>query len=808
MPPPEHLRLARVQLPPAQRRKVRRAIPRRVVHVHRDHAAVLRDAADRSMEAFTARRAQITDFDPKLMLRFDLNRRVSDAEWQPTGLTLLDSGDKHAAVVFAARSDLERFKRRLADYARGPRERPPDQPAKEGQDPELGAHFEGFFDAIDEFRPLEPQDRISPRLASLLAKDADAEHDFDVELWFHSDAGVREDWIDEVRQRTETLEGEWVDEYVGERAAVVLVRVRGNQAVAEGIAELDQVCLLDTVPEPRLEPDELSDLQDAARLPDTIPSPPDDAPVIGIIDTGIRAGHPVLRPAVVDSAALAPAFGGQGEDGHGHGTAVAGITLYGDVLAAARAAHFEPPFWLASVRVLDDAGRPPAGRNWIGLIADAIKYLADELECRVINLSFGDADSPYRGGKSTPLAAELDTIARRYRILLIVSAGNIDHASLIPPAQILAGWPRYLTDAGHEILDPAQSALALTIGAIANLDGITPPPAGTTLGRATVARSPGPAPYTRCGPGVRQAIKPELVAEGGNWVYDQATGTLVRDAAVEVLSTSAAFPQRLFGTAAGTSLAAPFVAHLAGRLTSAYPSLSANALRALLAQAATHEQGLIDCLQPFYADKRECERVLNELCGYGAPTWERAGTSTDTRVVLYAEDEVRPDDFHVYRIPMTDCFTDVSGPRALTVALAFDPPVRHRRFDYLAYEMDFLVVRGIELADVFEIAAAGIEDPDAGKLADYEVKLRPTRTHRSHGTCQAGHESWSRRPKEDFHDDWYLVVRSLNKWMSADTPPQPYALSVTLEVERGAELYLELEAEVRIELEAQLRATV
>src|SRR5688500_11351387 len=131
-----------------------------------------------------------------------------------------------------------------------------------------------------------------------------------------------------------------------------------------------------------------------------------------------------------------------------------------------------------------------------------------------------------------------------------------------------------------------------------------------------------------------------------------------------------------------------------------------------------------------------------------------------------------------------------------------------RRFDYLAYEMDFLVVRGIRLADVFEIAAAGLDDPEAGRLADYEVKLRAMRTVRRRRTCQGGRGSWNRRPRGDFREDWYVVVRSLNKWLSADAPPQPYALTATLEVERGTELYVELEAEVRVELEAQLRATV
>ncbi|OMC15790.1 hypothetical protein A5736_01450 [Mycobacterium sp. SP-6446] len=131
--------------------------------------------------------------------------------------------------------------------------------------------------------------------------------------------------------------------------------------------------------------------------------------------------------------------------------------------------------------------------------------------------------------------------------------------------------------------------------------------------------------------------------------------------------------------------------------------------------------------------------------------------------------------------------------------------MRHRRFDYLAYEMDFIVVRGVRVVDLFEIAAAGIEDPEGGKLGDYEIKLRPTRTARSKGTLQVGSIKWSSRPQEKFHDDWFVVVRSLNKWIDPDSPPQPYAITATLPVERGENLYAELQTEVRIELEARAR---
>jgi hypothetical protein len=353
---------------------------------------------------------------------------------------------------------------------------------------------------------------------------------------------------------------------------------------------------------------------------------------------------------VVDAVAIDPSFGGQSEDAHGHGTSVAGITLFGDVLAAARGGDLQAAFWLASVRVLDDQGRPPVGRSWIRLIADAVQYLAEELDCRIINMSFGDVDSPYTGGKTTPLAAELDTLARRYRLLLVVSAGNIDPTTLIPSAQILADWPRYLADSGHELVDPAQSALALTVGAVVDTDGLTPSPVGTSLGRAAVAKPPGPAPYSRRGPGVRDAIKPEVVAQGGNWVFDEGTGEVVSDPAVEIVSTSARFPAGLLGTSVGTSLAAPGIAHLAGQLLTRYPWFAANTLRALIAQSSIYDDALIEHFKTFDGDS---ERVRQNLCGYGLPSLERATKSTGSRVVLVGEDVVRPDDFHVYRLPMT-----------------------------------------------------------------------------------------------------------------------------------------------------------
>jgi hypothetical protein len=171
---------------------------------------------------------------------------------------------------------------------------------------------------------------------------------------------------------------------------------------------------------------------------------------------------------------------------------------------------------------------------------------------------------------------------------------------------------------------------------------------------------------------------------------------------------------------------------------------------------------------------------------------------------MFSEDSLRPDDFHVYRLPMTASFMGESGQHELTVTLAYDPEVRHRRFDYLSFRMEFAVVRGVSLADVYEMAGADIDSPSAGKLRKYEVEMRPTRTDRGRGANQAARLLMMQRPQAKWSDDWYVVVRSVNRWLDPEADAQRYALTVTLGAQRSSTLYAELELELQAEIEVQL----
>ena len=131
----------------------------------------------------------------------------------------------------------------------------------------------------------------------------------------------------------------------------------------------------------------------------------------------------------------------------------------------------------------------------------------------------------HQGGRASALAAALDTLIRRYDLLLVVSSGNLYFDQLAPQAQLFGHWPGYLRDDGHEIVDPAQAALAITVGAVAHHDA----PSDSARRLEVVAAAGGSAPFTRHGPGVGKAIKPELAADGGNWVFDRQRVACVPD---------------------------------------------------------------------------------------------------------------------------------------------------------------------------------------------------------------------------------------------------------------------------------------
>ena len=137
--------------------------------------------------------------------------------------------------------------------------------------------------------------------------------------------------------------------------------------------------------------------------------------------------------------------------------------------------------------------------------------------------------------------------------------------------------------------------------------------------------------------------------------------------------------------------------HIAARMEAALrndfqTAPSQNLVRALLVSSARPHDNVNS-----YVGKGN---VLNTV-GYGEPNVEYCW-STPNRVSLVAEDIVEYRTFHVYSLVVPEDFIQEPGRRSISVALAYDPPTRLSRLDYIATSMWLEVFGGLTTEQVVE----------------------------------------------------------------------------------------------------------
>src|SRR6266850_148671 len=705
---------------------------------YREHGPVLRREIEQVLQTFQASRPP-EGIDPSLILRVRLHPGavVEERIWEGCGLTLLSVEQDKPLILFSTDQELREFLRRLRQYQEGPRAA------------QRGAPHAAIFSNIDHVDVVQPGDRIGRLLRANEIFDVDnlrvdQPYVIDVELWDFGgrDANLRK--VAEIENFVRDTGGEATDHYVGE--SLVLVRIRAVGRIVRQLLNLDAVAQVDLPPKPSLAVAEML----ARVLPDFPPvqEPDANAPSIAILDSGLASAHPLLAPAVGEATAVPLALG-DSADAQGHGTLVGGIALYGDVEACIEALAFVPQLRLYSARVLNEGNRFDDTALITTQMSDAIRYFANTYGCRVFNLSLGDEDLPYRGGKVSPWASILDTLARELNVVILVSAGNFTYQPPgdQPPDAHVQRFPRYLLDDDAKIIEPATGAIVLTVGALSRSDALPPGAAQRDVALRPISLEGEPSPFTRSGPGLGGAIKPELCDFGGNHAYDGAIRATRRFNELSVVSMNREYLRRLFAVDIGTSFAAPRVAHSAARLVGAFPDASANLIRALLASSATVPPAAINRLNGVAP-----EAVLR-VCGYGRASFDHARFSDENRVVLYSDSGLAHDNFHVYEIPIPDEFLERRDARTVEVTLAYDPPVRHSRFDYLGVKMSFRLIRGRNLQQVVEAfrRQPGDAAPVDGLTSTrWHCKMNPTPTLREGGTLQKAIFPMLRFPRDDY----------------------------------------------------------
>lgn len=728
----------------------------------------------------------IAGVDPSLILRIELDGYVDENEWTRLGLTILSEDQDKTLLLFASDKELVEFRRKVEAY--------------QGELPlgQKAPSFAGLINSIRSIGTATAQDRLGQSfLESGISNPTDLVNDtvyiIDIELFHPNDDMQADIFVYRLEQEIAPFGGVIINTYKGDN--LLLCRAEVNGAAIQALLALPEVFAIELPPKPDLQTDDLGEVTSGTVSPGSAPL--DGSIAIGIIDSGINSGHPLLAYAMRGSLVAHEAW--PDADEAGHGTSVASMAAYGDVSARTEDSDFDAPFWIASARVVGANGEFPKEITVPEMMESSIRKLHADFGCRIFNISLGDPKLIYDGGRVGAWATTLDLVSRELDILIVVSSGNQMNLTNIHGEDILKNYPAYLMNADSKILDPATAANALTVGSLAHANGLDVEDA-ELVGVRSVCDADQPSPFTRSGPGVRGMIKPDLVDYGGTAVWDGPTKTIVsggKKAAAGVWTFHNKPIERLFRARSGTSFAAPVVAHKAAILLGEYPESTANLLRSMLALSGETPEAATRRLTPLG------NNAPLMICGNGVANIDNAMGSDDSRVVFYSEDELAPDCFAVFELPVPQIFQTTKGTREIKVSLAFDPPVRRTRADYLGLTMGWRLLRGADEKAVFDNfrswETAEGEPPDFP--ARYVCPTSPGPTLRERGTLQCASFKGA-RDISVYGDTYYIAVWCRRRWASKDITSQRFALSVELRHSAAISLYNKLTLPLKVPLKA------
>ncbi|MAY43453.1 MULTISPECIES: S8 family peptidase [unclassified Neptuniibacter] len=585
--------------------------------------------------------------------------------------------------------------------------------------------------------------------------------------------------------------------------SLVMYRVQVTTEKVDLLLNHSDIRIVDLTPDTGISYQQLN--RDINQIPQNLPPPDSNAAKICILDSGITTNHPLLAPAIAESASFVE---GEDEfDENGHGTAVAGIALYGDLEACDSSNFWKPSLWIYNGKVLDKNAN--FDQNSIEkTLTEAVEYFVN-LGCRIFNLSLGNQNAPYDGKHIRGISYVLDSLTRKCNALFIVSTGNFTGSEEppVPRNSWRDEYPEYLLDKESIIIDPAPALNVLTVGAVARHNATLDELRYPEISQLSPAQENQPSPFTRHGPSVNGALKPDLMATGGNLASPIRQDNQQWQAEMRglgVLTCNSKFSgNTLYKEICGTSFAAPYISHLAGRLLNEYPDASANLLRALLVNHANllQESQSIFSKEEIQAYKKNNSNrdMTRDISGYGTVHEETLYRSGEDSVVLIAEDSIKNDCHQFFELPLPEDFLrSKKALRELRVTLAYSPPVRTTRLDYRATRLKFNLVKGSSIEEV-EKHFDNRKKKEVATLDEATTQNRTiTSEQRSKGTIQSSY--WKLKQLSPKHKWFVVVTRQDYEWgKDICSEEEKYALVITATDRENetAQLYTQITQKLR-----------
>lgn len=704
------------------------------------------------------------------------------------------------------------------------------------------AQWTELFKRLIDVRPWGPQDRIPPEAITGFREDLERNPDspqpVEIEFWFHENEAARTSAFQKVQREIVALGGRVIDHVVIPEicydAALVEIPARhvetliGNRNVS--LAQSDEVMFLRPQSVSKFdfkEEDSGSDGEPGAAV-----ELADNLPIAALLDGLPVQNHIRLanRLIVDDPEGLDENYPVSQRE---HGTGMASLIIHGDLNRGEQ--PLPRPLYVRPVMQPTPSGeRTPAERLLVDVIYQAVRRMkigdGDEPAAApsvvVVNLSIADDRRPFARVMS-PLGRLLDYLSNQYKVLFLVSAGNILDRLPVPPfrtsAEFAAATPEERESAilsalnAHKsvrtLYSPAESVNSLTIGgahAGSAFTGVLPadwydPFTDGSLPNITSAM----------GLGFRKVIKLDLLFDGGRTPVsvvaagDDLVIAPLRGGARH-FGLKAAQPSAIGGTRHedftwGTSVATALGTRAAHQIydtivdadggsnhadtDSAYMPLI---LKALLVHGASWgPKG--DMLDQTFGPRGQGGYVarrddITRLLGYGVPQIERVLDCAQNQATLLGYGSIRPEEGLLYRIPLPSGLDGVRAYRAMTVTLAWMSPVNPR---HQGYRMAALDVSSAS-EDKYWIA------PDRA--------CQPSDKSVARGTVF--HEKRAGDLATVFNDDGYLLLRvSCRATAGLFDEAVPYALAVSFEVgvDAGIDVYEEVREALTLPVPAAVR---
>lgn len=440
-----------------------------------------------------------------------------------------------------------------------------------------------------------------------------------------------------------------------------------------------------------------------------------------LLDTGVNHPHPLLA-SVADAGDMhsyEPAWGAH--DGHrsGHGTPMAGLTIYGDltdVLVSSESVELNHR--LESVKILPNTRSASNDPSLYGAITRESVYRVEVIPERKRVFCMAVSSDGRERGKPSSWSATIDNLASGAdddtQRLIVLAAGdaNPTHYKDYPASNYT-----------ESIQDPAQAWNALVVGGYTEKVHIEDQSFSSYQPLACSGALSPSSCTSMTWDDKNWPFKPDIVMEAGNIGIERESNFASYIDDLELLSLHHDFNNKLLVNFRETSAATALSTRLAAMVLVRYPSFWPETVRALIVHSAVWTDEMkrsFDISNNHSKNKKISYKQLLKCYGYGVPNESKLFWSARNSLTLIAQDTLQPffkgkkdietKDINFHRIPWPKETLEELGnvivEMKVTLSYFIEPNPGQRgwetKYSYASHRLQFDVKRSLENLDAFK----------------------------------------------------------------------------------------------------------